>query len=149
MQIVQADVTVRADGETLIEEPLCIDVGLPALLASAAGEGADPDPGADAAVEWRRMPFFVCGCGDPDCRAFAFKVTYEGETVVWTEAVRSAAGMRNPDQYRFPLAEYRAAALAAGIQFLSFMEGRSYKPLQPRTMQLVEHYVEALRSVES
>lgn len=144
LQIVQAEVTVKLDGETLIEEPLCVDVGLPALLASAAGEGAAPDPGADPAAEWRRMPFFVCGCGDPDCRSFAFNVSYEEGTVIWTQVERGAAGLRKLDEYRIPFEEYKRAVVAAGVQFLEFMDGRVYTPLQPSTLQIVRQYVQTL-----
>jgi hypothetical protein len=145
LQIVQADVTVITEGETLIEEPLCIDVGLPALLKSGHADVA-PDRFADAAVAWERMPFFVCGCGDPDCRAFPFRVRHEGEVVVWTELDQSSSGERVLAEHRIPASEYRAVLLRLGEQFLAFAEPLEYRPLQPSTMRLVREQVASLHS---
>lgn len=145
LQIVQADVVVVAEGETLVEEPLCIDVGLPALLASAFEDHA-PDRFADAASAWQRMPFFVCGCGDPDCRAFPFGVRHEGDVVVWTELDQSPSGHeRKLAEYRFPAKRYRRVLLGLGEAFLAFAAPLDYRPLQPETMALVERLTDRLR----
>ncbi|MCI3920023.1 hypothetical protein MO973_07225 [Paenibacillus sp. TRM 82003] len=145
LQIVQADVVVVAEGETLVEEPLCIDVGLPALLASGF-EDLWPDRFADAAKEWRRMPFFVCGCGDPDCRAMPFGVRHEDGVVVWTELDQSPSGSeRVLGEYRIPQAAYRRVLLGLGEAFLAFASPLDYRPLQPDTMPLVERLTRKLR----
>jgi hypothetical protein len=80
LQIIHADVKLIIEGQILIDEPLCIDVGLPALLLSAC-EATEPNRWASH-LEWQRMPFFVCGCGDAECRGFSFVVKHVDET--WT-----------------------------------------------------------------
>ncbi|TLS53348.1 hypothetical protein FE782_03480 [Paenibacillus antri] len=147
LQIVQADVRVVAEGETLVEEPLCIDVGLPALLASAFEE-TRPDRFADAAVAWERMPFFVCGCGDPDCRAMPFAVRHEAGEVVWTELDQSPSGARVLGEYRIPLTDYRRALRRLGEAFLAFAEPLDYRPLQPDTVKLIRAWTERLRRAD-
>jgi hypothetical protein len=74
LQIIHADVLLCVDGEVLIDEPLCIDVGLPALMYSV-NEDVEPNRWA-APEEYDRMPFFCCGCGDPECRAYSFRVRH-------------------------------------------------------------------------
>ncbi|HZG55604.1 hypothetical protein [Paenibacillus sp.] len=143
LQIVQADVAVVAEGETLVEEPLCIDVGLPALLASAFGD-VRPDRFADAAVAWERMPFFVCGCGDPDCRGIPIAVRHEGGDVVWTELEQTPSGERAHGEYRIPSADYRRVLKRLGQSFLAFVEPLDYRPLQPDTVRLVREWTERL-----
>jgi len=144
LQIVQADVTVVAEGESIVEEPLCIDVGLPSLLRSGL-EDVAPDRFADAAVEWARMPFFVCGCGDPECRAVSIAVRREGDDVVWTELEQSSSGERKVGEYRIPSESYRRALLRLGEQFLAFVEPLDYRPLQPETVPLVREWTAKLR----
>jgi len=144
LQIVQADVRVVMEGETLVEEPLCIDVGLPALLRSGFEE-TSPDRFADAAVAWTRMPFFVCGCGDPDCRAYPFAVRHEGGEVVWTELEQSPSGTKALGETRVGIEPYRAALLRLGEAFLAFAEPLDYRPLQPETVRLVREWTERLR----
>ncbi len=148
LQIVQADVAVVAEGETLVEEPLCIDVGLPALLASAF-EDVRPDRFADAAVAWERMPFFVCGCGDPDCRGIPIAVRHEGDEVVWTELDQTPSGERSHGEYRIPKNAYRSVLLRLGQSFLAFVEPLDYRPLQPDTVRLVREWTERLEREET
>ena len=148
LQIVQADVTVIAEGESIVEEPLCIDVGLPSLLRSGL-EDVSPDRFADAAVEWARMPFFVCGCGDPECRAVAIAVRREGGDVVWTELEQSPTGERKVGEYRIPAGEYRHALVRLGEQFLAFVEPLDYRPLQPETVSLVREWTAKLRAARA
>jgi len=147
LQIVQADVTVVAEGESLVEEPLCVDVGLPSLLRSGF-ETVAPDRFADAAVAWERMPFFVCGCGDPECRAMPFAVRHEDGEVVWTELDQSPSGARKLGEYRIPLAAYRSVLRRLGEAFLAFVEPLDYRPLQPDTVRLVKEWTERLRRAD-
>ena len=147
LQIVQADVTVVAEGESIVEEPLCIDVGLPSLLRSGL-EDAAPDRFADAAVEWARMPFFVCGCGDPECRAVVIAVRRDLGDIVWTELEQSPSGERKVGEYRIPVGEYRRALVRLGEQFLAFVERLDYRPLQPETVSLVREWTEKLRAAQ-
>lgn len=57
LQIIHADVLLKIDGDVLIDEPLCVDVGLPALLYSVTH---DAEPNRWGKVdEWERMPFFA------------------------------------------------------------------------------------------
>ncbi|WP_325176758.1 hypothetical protein [Paenibacillus alkalitolerans] len=144
LQIVQADVAVTAEGERLIDEPLCIDVGLPALLASAFEDTA-PDRFADPAAEWRKMPFFVCGCGDPECRGYSFAVRHEGDRVVWTEIDETSTGVREGNAYRIPLSEYRRVVAAAAEQFLAYVEPLDYRPLYAETADTVRKLLKRLK----
>jgi len=61
-QIILADVKLEIENNVWIDEPLCIDVGLPALLLSAI-EATAPNRWAPAA-EWQKMRFclWLRGC---------------------------------------------------------------------------------------
>src|ERR1700688_2993328 len=94
LQIIHADVKLIIEDQILIDEPLCIDVGLPALLLSAC-ESTEPNRWASH-LAWQQMPFFVCGCGDAECRGFSFVVKHVDET--WLQI--SEVDERIDDHYR-------------------------------------------------
>ncbi|WP_240041438.1 hypothetical protein [Paenibacillus ginsengarvi] len=145
LQIVQADVLLSIDGETVIEEPLCIDVGLPALLLSGLEE-MEPYRWAPA-NEWRRMPFFVCGCGDPECRGYSFRVKHTGGgQSEWTLVEEAEDGTyREHETYRISADECRTQLLELGERFLAFVEPLDYNPYFADTVPVVKELVARLK----
>lgn len=140
LQIVHADVLLQVDGDTLIDEPVCVDVGLPALLLSAL---KDTEPNRWAPPEeWRSMPFFCCGCGDPECRSFSFRVRHRGERICLVELEERQHGEpREMSEYEIPLEEYRTAMARIGNQFLSFIDGLEYRPYFADTVNQMKRLV--------
>jgi hypothetical protein len=149
LQIVQADVKLVIDGEAVIEEPMCVDVGLPALLLSGL-EGVAPYRWAQAG-EWRRMPFFVCGCGDPECRAYSFRVKHtSGTEAEWT-LVEEAEDERHREHesYTVSLEACRKQLIELGERFLAFVEPLDYRPYFAETVPVVRELLERLKRAES
>ncbi|WP_317891153.1 hypothetical protein [Paenibacillus oceani] len=148
LQIIQADVRLSIDGELLIEEPLCLDVGLPALLLSGL-ESTEPNRFASAR-EWKRMPFFVCGCGDPECRAHSFRVNHLGNgTAEWTLLEESQDGTsREQESFVVAAAQCREQLLELGERFLAYTSELDYRPYFPDTLPVVRELVERLKSAE-
>ncbi|WP_166240626.1 hypothetical protein [Paenibacillus turpanensis] len=143
LQIVQADVYLEINGEILIDEPMCVDVGMPALIWSATKNIA-PDR-FSAPDEWAKMPFFVCGCGDPECRGYGFSIVHEGSIVHWIEVEQNENGApRELDRHSVELAEHRETVRQAGEQFLMFIEGLDYRPLFADTVRVVKEGMKAL-----
>ncbi|MDF2714503.1 MAG: hypothetical protein K0R28_1428 [Paenibacillus sp.] len=149
LQIVQADVKLVIDGETVIEEPMCVDVGLPALLLSGL-EGVAPYRWAQA-EEWRRMPFFVCGCGDPECRAYSFRVHHaSGTEAEWTLVEEAEDGVhREHESYTVSLDVCREQLIELGERFLAFVEPLDYRPYFADTVPVVRELLERLKRAES
>lgn len=143
LQIVQADVKVTIEGETLLDESLCIDVGMPAMLHSRTNE-TTPSRWA-APEEWQRAPFWVCGCGDPSCRQlFSLAVRHprgdEGEVpMVELAEVEEREGEkpRETALYRVPAAHYAAEVTKVGEAFARFVAGKDYRPLLANTEAIV------------
>lgn len=144
LQIVQADVRLVLDGELVIEEPMCIDVGLPALLLSGL-EDMTPYRWASA-EQWERMPFFVCGCGDPECRAYSFRVKHtERGRAEWTLVEEAEDGtFREHETYAVPLDECRRQLIELGERFLAFVEPLDYRPYFADTVPVIRELVERL-----
>lgn len=145
LQIVQADVALAIDGDSVIDEPLCIDVGLPALLLSGL-EPTSPYRWAPA-DEWRRMPFFVCGCGDPECRAYSFRVRHiDDKRAEWTLVDEAEDGTyREQETYAVPLGECRERLIELGETFLDFIGALDYRPYFTETVPVVRELVERLK----
>jgi hypothetical protein len=142
LQIIHANVKLVAEGEILIDEPLCMDVGLPALLYSTI---YDVEPNRwGTADEWKRMPFFCCGCGDPECRAFSFRVRHiGGQSLQLTELEERQSGEpREQSTFLIPVQLYRQQVLAIANQYLSFIKGLDYKPYFTETVRIVCELVE-------
>jgi hypothetical protein len=145
LQIIHADVLLKIGDDVLIDEPVCVDVGLPALLLSAL-QNTEPNRWAPP-EEWHRMPFFCCGCGDPECRAFSFRVKHEGDTVRFIELEeRQNSRPREMSAFDIPAGEYRTSILNIGKQFLSFIEGLEYKPYFKGTVLEIKRLTERLES---
>jgi hypothetical protein len=141
LQIIQADVRLEAGGEVLIDEPLCVDVGLPALVYSVY---RDVEPNRWAPPDdIFRLPFLCCGCGDPECRAYSFRVRHKGGGMLELTELeeRQDAEPRLMGVYEVPEDVYRAQVIAAAEQFLSFVKGLDYRPYYPDTVQAVERLV--------
>ncbi|CAG7641069.1 hypothetical protein PAESOLCIP111_04203 [Paenibacillus solanacearum] len=149
LQIIHADVYMEADGEIVIDEPLCVDVGLPALLLSAR-ENVSPDRWANA-NEWQRMPFFVCGCGDPECRGYSFIVEHRpGEQMIELIEVeeRPSQPPRELGRYRVDIREYVPQVEAIGRAFLDFVRPLNYKPYYQQTVDTVKQLLEELEAAQ-
>lgn len=144
LQIIQADVRLVLEDNVLIDEPLCIDVGLPALLLSAL-QNVEPNRWSGAEV-WERMPFFVCGCGDPECRAFSFSVHHCDEATIELIEVeeRQNALYRVLDSYVVGREQYKEQVTQIGKGYLEFVKGKSYKPYLKQTVEIVNELVERL-----
>jgi hypothetical protein len=144
LQLIQADVCLTVGGRTIIEEALCVDVGLPAL-AFSLNEDVEPDRFAPPEV-WRKKPFFVCGCGDPECRAYVFTVRHEsGQGTVRLAEVEERGGglFRVLEEWELPAGEYKAAVKDAVLNVLEYAEGLDgYKPLFSDTLPIVRQELE-------
>jgi hypothetical protein len=137
LQIIHADVLLSADGEVLIDEPLCVDVGLPALLYSV---NQDVEPNRWAAPDqYERIPFFCCGCGDPECRAYSFRVQHlnDSELELTELDERQDGEPKVVGTYTVPLDEYKKQVIRIAEQFLSFVEALEYKPYFKNTVDVV------------
>jgi hypothetical protein len=138
LQIILADVTLEIENNIWIDEPLCIDVGLPALLLSSL-EATAPNRWAPA-TDWQKMPFFVCGCGDAECRGFSFVVEHLDKN--WLKI--SEVDERFDDDYRIAeealvlIEEYRQQVETIGHYYLQFVRDLDYKPYLPDTVEIVE-----------
>ncbi|MCR8632848.1 hypothetical protein [Paenibacillus radicis (ex Xue et al. 2023)] len=141
LQIIHADVRLEVDGEVLIDEPLCVDVGLPALLYSLNHE-VEPNRWASP-EECFRMPFFCCGCGDPECRAFSFRTRHlDGGQVELTEMEERQHGEAKAlATYIIPLETYKSQIIPVAHQYLSFVEGLEYRPYFADTIKVVRQLV--------
>jgi hypothetical protein len=138
LQIIHADVKLEIDSQILIDEPLCIDVGLPGLLLSAL-EATEPNRWAPA-VEWQKMPFFICGCGDAECRGFSFVVKHLDEKWLRISEVdeRQNDDYRIAGEYQVSVEEYRQQVEAIGSYFLHFVRDLDYRPFLEDTVEVVE-----------
>ena len=150
LQIIQADVKFTVHGDVLVDEPLCIDVGLPSLLNSVIN---DVNPNRWAPVEqWMMMPFFVCGCGDPECGAMSFVVYHNGDETLQLQEIEERQGTlhRVLVQYdNIPLAQYRIQEMIVAQQFLDFIEGKNYRPLFADTVPIVRQLLLQLHQMVS
>lgn len=147
LQIVHADVLVAWDGEVWVEEPLCIDVGLPALTASLM-ENTEPNRFADPVRDWRAMPFLVCGCGDPECRGLSFAVRHLPGGRIRLSLLEERPGRepRELAEAELPLTELSEAVTRAAEDYLRFVEPLDYRPLLSCAPELVR---DALRKAKS
>lgn len=133
LQIIHADVKLEIDGETVIDEPLCVDVGMPAMLLSLYRD-VDPDRWSEPDI-WESKPFFCCGCGDPECRAFSFRVRHVGDRIMLTELEeRQGDEPRILAEYAIDRREYEEQVRQAGQQFVEFANRLDYRPLYPDTL---------------
>jgi hypothetical protein len=141
LQLIHADVMLSVDNNIIIEEPLCIDVGLPALLASGL---QDTKPNRWASAEdWQLMPFFICGCGDPECRGFSFTVQHldsDRISFTWIEE-RQNGPFREMESYVLDAQDYRKQLLLQGRKFLQFVEDLKYKPYFADTVTVVQNLI--------
>jgi hypothetical protein len=147
LQIIHADIKLNIHDDVLIDEPLCIDVGLPALLLSAC-EPTEPNRWA-CPEEWQRMPFFVCGCGDAECRAFSFVVEHIGEAWLQIKEVdeRQNDHYRVAGEYKVLAEDYRRQVEAIGCYYLQFVRDLDYRPYLLNTVEIIEGLLKRLREL--
>ncbi|NEW08434.1 hypothetical protein GK047_20770 [Paenibacillus sp. SYP-B3998] len=145
LQIIQADVQLTVEGNIVVDEPLCVDVGLPAFLYSALH---DTKPNRFApADQWERMPFFVCGCGDPECRGFSFTVRHLDAKQVELSYVEERGNdtYRELESYIIPSIDYSKQILVIGQAFLQYIEGLDYRPYFADTVNVVSELVDQIK----
>jgi hypothetical protein len=144
LQIIIADVYFSIHGDVLVDEPLCIDVGLPALLLSGI-QDVSPNRWA-LPEEWQKMPFFVCGCGDPECRGYSFLIRHISQKEISITEVeeRSGDSYRFGEQYVISRAEYRKQVSEIGRQYIHFIEGLDYRPYYANTVSVVRELLAKL-----
>ncbi|NBI28910.1 hypothetical protein [Chengkuizengella marina] len=145
LQIVQADVYLQINDDIIIDEPLCIDVGLPALLLSAL-EDTFPNRFASA-TEWEKTPFFVCGCGDPDCRGFSFVVRHINKQSIQLIEVEESEGEqpKEMEEYIVDLKKYQQIVYEIGLQFLEFIKDLNYSPYFKDTLPVINDLMSQLK----
>ncbi|MFC0211244.1 hypothetical protein ACFFK0_02065 [Paenibacillus chartarius] len=150
LQIIHADVRIAVKGDVWVEEPLCIDVGLPALLLSVSDNTA-PNRFADPASEWRSMPFLVCGCGDPECRGFSFAVEHRngapGSIRLMLLEERPGKEPRLLSEEEIGLEEWRAAILPIAEEYLQFVADLPYTPMQKDAVAIVRGLLKGAAAV--
>ncbi|MFD0696019.1 hypothetical protein ACFQZT_18235 [Paenibacillus sp. GCM10027628] len=145
LQIIQADVRLAVEDNVIVEEPLCVDVGLPAFLYSTLH---DTEPNRFApADQWERMPFFVCGCGDPECRGFSFAVHHLNDEHLELKLVeeRSNGTYRELECHQIATADYSRKVLELGETYLQFVQGLDYRPYLADTVKVVTGLVDQLQ----
>jgi hypothetical protein len=147
LHIVQAEVIVEADGETVIDESMCVDVGLPALMLSCF---QPTHPNRWASIdEWQSIPFFVCGCGDPECRGISFRTRLlnEGKEIEWVLVEQAEdRSYREQETYVFNLRSYKQQVLLVSDQFLTVIDKEDYRPLMKDTEEVVRRMADNIRT---
>ncbi|WP_025026577.1 hypothetical protein [Caldalkalibacillus mannanilyticus] len=142
LQIVQADVLLKIDDEIVIDEALCIDVGLAALVQSCL-KTFRPNRWAEE-KEWEKIPFFVCGCGDADCRAYSFIVEHisPDEIKLYEIEERMNQDDRVYQSWTINKREYVEAVLDVAQQFLTFIGPLDYRPLFQERLFILKELVD-------
>lgn len=143
LQIIQADVKLEIDGEVLIDEPLCVDVGLPALLLSTR---SDVEPNRWSAPDrWQCIPFFCCGCGDPECRAYSFRVKHMGDGMLELTELeeREQESSKELGLYSVSADSYKEQVVAIAKKYLDFVEGLDYRPYFADTVKVIRELLTA------
>jgi hypothetical protein len=146
LQIVQAEVIVEADEETVVDESMCVDVGLPALLLSCF-EPTFPNRWAPV-DEWQSIPFFVCGCGDPECRGISFRTRLlnDEREIEWVLVEQAEdQSYREQETFVFELHSYKEQVLRAADQFLEVINKADYQPLMKATEEIVRQLADRIR----
>jgi hypothetical protein len=147
LQIIQADVIFRLGDEIIVEETVCIDVGLPSMVRSVL-YNVEPNRWAKA-DEWEKMPFFICGCGDPECRAFSFMVKHLSDNELEITEVEE----KENDDYRIyqswiiSKTEYGRQVINLAEQFLNFVRPLDYRPFLPKTVNIVDDLLEQIKGI--
>ncbi|WP_134701765.1 hypothetical protein [Ammoniphilus sp. YIM 78166] len=136
LQIIQADVQVMINNKQVIHEALCVDMGLPSLVRSIE---RDVSPNRWS-TQWEDMPFFICGCGDPECKAYSFVVRHlpTGE-IQWTEVEeREHEDYRIYDSWVIQPDQYREEIKKLVKQFLRFVEPLDYQPYFKESLDVIK-----------
>lgn len=145
LQIVQADVFLQIENEVLIDESLCIDAGLPALLNSCINDFT-PNRWSEE-HEWQTIPFFVCGCGEADCKAFSFLVRHiSANKIELTEIEeRENQTYRVYDHWVLDKELFRTKIIQVTEQFLEFIGPLEYRPLFRERVSIIKDLLKKVK----
>ncbi|MNG22227.1 hypothetical protein D3C84_1066870 [compost metagenome] len=93
------------------------------------------------------MPFFVCGCGDPECRGFSFIVRHLSEEHLELSSVeeRTGGSYRELETHVIPSRAYREQIADIGETYLRFIADLDYRPYFQDTVKVVEELVGQLQ----
>lgn len=145
LQIIQADVTLEMNGHLIVDETCCIDVGLPSLVRSVLRD-TEPNRWAPEG-QWEHVPFFVCSCGDPDCKAFSFLVRHDshGQLEVTEVEEREHQSYRLYETWKGSREQYARLVVPVARQFIEFVEALNYQPHFFRTVEVIQELLEEIR----
>jgi hypothetical protein len=145
LQIIQAEIQLTINQQEVFHEILCLDVGLPSMVRSVFHE-LQPNRWAKIA-DWHELPFFVCGCGDPECKAYSFAVHHLSTAQIeLTELEEQEQGeARILQKWRIPLKEYAREIVKIAEQFLDYTKPLDYHPLFPQTVTVIQTYVSKIK----
>jgi hypothetical protein len=146
LQIIQADVTLQIGDEAIIEETTCIDVGLPSMLRSVLHD-VEPNRWAPS-EQWEKMPFFICGCGDPECKGFSFVLQHlsEDELKITEVDEQQNEDYRVYQSWIISKKDYAQKVVGLADQFLHFVRPLDYRPFLPNTVEIIEALLKEIRS---
>ncbi|MEW9668500.1 hypothetical protein [Ammoniphilus sp. 3BR4] len=143
LQIIQGDVCLIINNDQVINETQCVDIGLPSLVRSIL---ADVHPNRWS-QQWEDMPFFVCGCGDPDCKAYSFIVQHLSEDKIEIMEIEERVNgeYRLYQKWIISKAEYAQEVLRFAEQFLSFVKPLDYVPFFPQSVNTIKEFIDVVK----
>lgn len=143
LQIIQGDVSLVIDRDQVIDETQCVDIGLPSLLRSIV---ADVHPNRWS-EKWEDMPFFVCGCGDPECKAYSFIIQHLHEDKIAITEIEESEKSEHRIYQKWVISkrEYGEEIIRFAEQFLSFVEPFDYKPFFPQSVERIKEMIHNIK----
>jgi hypothetical protein len=144
LQIIQGDIHLLIENQSVINETQCIDIGMPSLLRSTITD-VHPNRWSE---QWEEMPFFVCGCGDPDCKAYSFIVRHRptGEIEFTEIEERQNGPQRIFQKWVINSQEYTEEVIRFAEQFLEFVEPLDYQPFFPQSLERIGELLKYIKN---
>ena len=135
LQIIQGDVSLLIRNDQVINETQCVDIGLPSLIRSTLAN-VHPNRWSE---RWEEMPFFVCGCGDPECRAHSFIVQHhpEGKMEITEIEEKEDGEYRTYQNWIINKRDYAEEVIRFAEQFLAFVQPLDYVPFFPQSVEKI------------